>query len=649
MSKFLRKYKVWILAVGGSLLMIAWLFPQAMQQFGSMQLSSTAARWDGGKLTVEDFQNAQQEIAALSETSPVLLMALGLSDGQRMNENAVDHWMLLSREAERQGFVGGVSDGRGLIEDLATQLFNRAQMEAQMRGQPAPQLAEVRQLVDNNRIAAGGGRPEKWIDTTLAKASGVLRMMQAGRSLGTVISAKESTLFAWELFDAAVADLVIVPASSVASELPAPDEARLAAHFEQYKNVSAGTGEMGFGYKREAAVRVEWITVARQAITDAMIADPIEVNKFWRQNKASFGDNYSEVKGAVEAQFKRDQAEKRIEAVKNAIDRQKMRLYGPLENEGRYKKLPADWLQRAPSLEVFMEGARAALDLPAAPGMIFATPADSTFRTANELRQLPGIGMTGGRVGEASFMSFAQAAAQVRELGVNDQLHGAQLGTIMGPVVDVTGMSQNEYYFRVVEARPEGPPASIDEVLERVKADVADKDGFELLKNQAGAYRERLIAKGVGDFTSIPGVRAALDTVVTRETMTPNDATMSFTLNEANTPAVREAVMKLVENWDPKADVASLGAGERSVVVPDPAARGLILAVVKARRPLTSEKLAEAQNEVQGRAFQKLTGTAQGMDPFAFDPLRKRLNYKPVGAPQEPETAPAAEPKQAGQ
>lgn len=36
MLKFLRKYQAWIMAVGGSLLMIAFLLPQAIQRFGNM-------------------------------------------------------------------------------------------------------------------------------------------------------------------------------------------------------------------------------------------------------------------------------------------------------------------------------------------------------------------------------------------------------------------------------------------------------------------------------------------------------------------------------------------------------------------------------------------------------------------------------------
>ncbi len=637
MSKLLRKYKMWILAVGGSLLMIAWLFPQAMQQFGGVSLSSTVARYDGGKFTGQDFQDAQAEVRALTEI-PLMAAALGLTEGNSLRPDAVEYWMLLTTEAKRGGFVGGAEDGRALLDDVAEQFFNRQQMFGQQGD-----LASIRQRFDDSRRVAGAGRPEKWIDTVLAKAAGAMRMMSVGRTLGASISAKESQLFAWELYDAAVADLLLVPASAVSEELTPPDEARLAAHFERYKNTRPGdtsnNNPMGIGYKRPPAVRVEWVTVARQTIIDSMPADPVEVNKYWRQNRDKFGPEFASVKTAVEAEYKRVQGEKRLEAVRNAMDRQKLKLLGPLEPDGRYKKVPADWAKKAPSLDVLLEPARAALDLPTAAGLIFHTPADSIFRAQNDLRQLPGIGMATGRMGDAPFVTFAQAASEVRELGGGPALHGAQVGLLYGPLTDA--MQQNEFYFRVVEARPEGAPDSMAEVMDAMKADLTALDGFELLKSRAEAYRERLAAKGAGDLLSISGVRSSLDAVVRREYISADNPSQTFSLREADIPQVRAAIMDRVTDWDPKADVAALPATDRAVVVAEPSVRGLVLALIKARRPLTSEKLDASLNEVSGYAFQKLTGPSRGVDPYSFESLKARLKFRPLGA-EEP--APKAEP-----
>lgn len=626
MSKFLRKHKHWILVVGGCLLMVAWLFPQAMHQFGSVGLTSTIAHYKGGRLTGKDYQDAQQELKSLSEISPLLLMALGLYDGRGLTSSAVDHWLLLSKEAEMGGWVGGAADGVAMLDDLAVQV-QAFQARQGVFGSKPPELSAVRQQLELGRHRAMAGHTEKWADHLLAKAAGTVRMMGAARSLGISFSGKESAFFAWELFDAAVADLVLVPASAVASELTPPDDARIAAHFEKYKEVRPGTGEMGIGYLREPAVKVEWITVARQAVIDSMPADAIDVNKYWRQNKAQFGENYSEVKAAVETEFKRQHGEKLLEKAREAVARQVLKASAGVETHGKYKKLPEDWASKMPTMESLAEAARTALDLPAAAGMVIANPTDHRYRTMAELRELPGIGTATGRINDAQFISFAQAAVEVRELG-SDSLHATQVGVLYGPVRDA--LAQNDYYFRVLEARPASAPDSVADVIDKVKSDIADMDGYEVLKQQADAYRQRLAAKGVGDMTAIPGVRTALDAVVRREYMTGSSPNQQVSIREADTPEVREAVMTVAEKWDPKADVSAIPTMDRTVAVPVPSARALVLGLAKARRPLTVEKLAESDNQVVGYARQRVLGAASGVDPYSFEAVKARMQFEPV-------------------
>lgn len=645
MSKFLRKYKQWILVVGGCLLMVAWLFPQALQQFGSMGFSTTIARYEGGKLTGKDYYDAQQEIRAITEITPLLPMALGLSDGRSLNGNAVEHWLLLVKEAQKGGWIGGPGDGQALLDEMAPAVAQRQQMF----GVSGLTLEQVKAQLEQSRLRAMAGHTEKWADTTLARAAGVLRMVSATRSMGISLSGKESALFAWELYDAAVTDLALVPASAVAAEVTAPDDARLNAHFEKFKSVRAGTGEFGVGYLRDPAVKVEWLSLARQAVIDSMTADPIEVNKFWRQNKARFGENFTEVKASVEAEYKRQAGEKLLEKAREAITRHTLKASAGVETDGKYKKLPADWSSKMPSLESYAEAARAALDLPGGAGMVIVNATDHRFRSMSELRELAGIGTSGGRIGDAQYVVFPQAAVEVRELSAGPMLHHTQVGVLHGPLMDP--MQSNEYYFRVVESRPESAPESLAEVMDKVKADIAAMDGFEVLKNQADAYKQRLAAKGMSDVLTIPGVRTALDAVVRREYITESDQNTPLSIREMDTKAVREAIMNLAEAWDPKADVAAMPAADRCVAVPDPASKSLVLGLVKARRPLTTERLASSDNEVQGYARQRVLSASRGVDPFSFEAVSARMGYKPVAAQkpsEEPKTdTPAPEPSSA--
>lgn len=633
MSKFLRKYKQWILVVGGCLLMVAWLFPQALQQFGSMGFSSTMARYNGGKLTGKDYVDAQQELRALTEVTPLLPMALGLSDGRSLSPNAVEHWMLLVKEAEEGGWIGGPGDGQALLEEIAPAVHQRQTMF----GARGLTLEQVKAQLEQSRIRAMAGHTEKWADTMLARAAGVLRMVSSTRSLGIGLSGQESALFAWELFDAAVADLVLVPASAVASEITPADDAQIAAHFEKYKSTRPGTGEFGIGYLRDPAVKVEWITLARQAVIDSMTADPIEVNKFWRQNKAQFPGEFSAVKAAVETEFKRQAGEKVLEKAREAITRQTLKSSAGVETDGRYKKLPADWATRMPTLESYAEAARAALDIPGAAGMVIANPSDGRFRSMAELRELTGIGTSGGRLGDSQYVVFPQAATEVREMHASPTLHATQVGVLFGPLLDPMG--SNEYYFRVTQARPESAPDSLAEVLDKVKTDIADLAGYEVLKSQADAYKQRLAAKGIADIITITGVRTALDAVVRREFISEGDQNTPVSLREVDTKELRDAVMNLAQQWDPKADVAALPASDRAVAAPVPASKSLVLGLIKARRPLTQEKLVSSESQVQGYARQRVLGGSRDIDPFSFEAVSARMGYKPTRA-HEAENAP---------
>ena len=66
MLKLLRKYDKWILAIGGSLLMVVFLLPQALTEFGANPRKATAAVIDGrGKITEGDLMEARQELSKL--------------------------------------------------------------------------------------------------------------------------------------------------------------------------------------------------------------------------------------------------------------------------------------------------------------------------------------------------------------------------------------------------------------------------------------------------------------------------------------------------------------------------------------------------------------------------------------------------------
>ena len=119
MLKFLRKYDKWILAVGGSLLMVVFLLPQAMQQLGGDPRDQVIASYANGSITLRERYDAQQDVETLKRLHPSIpYLLLGLDP----NGNEAVHWLLMAEEARRAGFIAGPEDGAQFMELAAREL-----------------------------------------------------------------------------------------------------------------------------------------------------------------------------------------------------------------------------------------------------------------------------------------------------------------------------------------------------------------------------------------------------------------------------------------------------------------------------------------------------------------------------------------------
>ncbi|MFB3139019.1 MAG: hypothetical protein ACE10B_07350, partial [Phycisphaerales bacterium] len=115
MFKFLRKYNKYILAVGGTLLMITFLIPVAFESLLPVAGQRRAAWAQVGpdsqeKVTVADLAQIQQELQVLQALPP--LRGVGTIDQP-------EHWYLLVREAESAGLIGGTSSAAGIGQQIA--------------------------------------------------------------------------------------------------------------------------------------------------------------------------------------------------------------------------------------------------------------------------------------------------------------------------------------------------------------------------------------------------------------------------------------------------------------------------------------------------------------------------------------------------
>lgn len=655
MLKFLRKYNKVMMVVFGCFLMVVFLMPGALNQIGRGQLRQTVARLEGKPVRISDIQAAQRELQLVATILPDMvapatrdvlpgpLSVFGI--------RGVEHWMLLVHEARALGLVGGPRDGQAFLRryaDAVNDLYAASLMQRFGSVELAQQIAGSSYEAALNRYnalrveAINKGNPESVVDGTLAKMAGVLRLADLYGGIGS-ISRAESVMLGRDILTTAVADVVILPAK------PAPesewnfDEEAMAAHFEKYKDKRGSDDPFGIGYLRPDAVKLEWIAVRRQVLVDALRSrmDPIAVNKLYRQNQAKYGADFNAAKSRVEEDFLNAELKQMYDRASESIKTQIFRSVMSLPSDGQYKVLPPDWAQIMPPMAQLAASLTELLtqDLEvAAEPVIVMQPADwLTFEALGSQPDADGlsdIGQASLRVNESLSVSLAQLVMNTRELAPDSALH-IQQGMIYGPLTDP---QNNLYYVRILDTRPEGPPADLAEVADAVRRDMALLAAYERISGELETYRAKVVAAGgVGPLmTEVPDATTILDVLVSRSSVSRDEgAPPSEALSLIDKEVFRTAVADRIASWDPKADISTVDADQRAVAVAVPEAKGAVVAFIKGFRPLTAEQLRENGSLILSRARQA-DRERQTQSPLSFEAMVERHRFEVIEARSSP-------------
>lgn len=592
MLKFFRRYNKAILMVGGSILMVLFLLPTTATQVGRGTFSATAAYLDGKRIKVADFVEAKEDLDLLEKLVPELLAAL------RIETNRPDHWVLLVHEAMQAGLVAGPRDAReGLPPELADAL----------------------------RVAGGrGAGHESPGERAVARMKGVMRLVDSYNA-ASLYSAQEALRIGKSMFDTATVGVVTVSAETLSADLPVPDEERLLAHFEKYRDVEPASDPHRIGYRRPSAVRIEWFSLNRRSIEAACTPDPVEVNTHWRRNQAKFPGEFSAVRAQVEQDLRRQQVDQVMARAADVIRRELFRSTAGLPSDGNYKVLPDDWASRMPAIGSLAQQAEDEIrkQLPSVGVATTVAADDGVWRSSADLARLPGIGATFIRFGAGNFLPFGQYLMMARELG-GLALVGVQAGMVHGPLEDAFG---SHYYVRILDARRASPTPSLDDVRDAAVRDLKMLDALERLGGEADVYRVRAVADGLqklGESVNVP-VRWTVQ-VTEREVRGSQGGAIDPYLDS---PVLREPVMSAARRMDPLAPPEATDADARTVAVVVPPARGLVIAQVQRFRPMTVEKYRQNLKEIHAAAARELGGQ-RAIDSLSFKNLVARHAYKPV-------------------
>lgn len=608
MLKVIRKYNKFILVVGGSLLMVAFLMPQAIQQIGKARMGKSIGSMDGHKITVAQYDLAVREVrgmdAFFGAADSFIPFALDV-------ENRVEHWLLLTTEAKHAGLVAGAAEGETLLPILAQDFVRNAYRQryrenanAFMQAFPEQvqeQVTQFHQMLSMAKTqAAGSARmtPAQF-NEALAKLRGVVRLMNAYQQAER-LSDQQTLTIAGRLADSVLIDAVWLNARDLSDKDLEPSPADLQAHFERFRDLRPGEGEFGLGYKLPPRVKLEWIELSRPAMEEAVKISLVDADKFWKQNRDRFPGEFVDEREKVEAELRKVEVDQVMKTAESVIRSAILTTLRPLETDGVYRVLPDNWADIKPDYITLAEQIvstvqdRHSITLPL-PGVYVR---DSKWFDGAMLAQLPGIGRATIKF-ERQQASFPQMIMQVPEL-VGETVFGVQLGV---PAADLpaVGPDGSRYYFTPLAAAPESVPDSIGDLLnpERLTNDWRALKQYEAFTASADQTAATVAESGLEAFAKGFGTRPVKDAegaigpdkvLVQKNARVLENRTMSLRNLEQQAEVI-EGVRAKARGIDPMTPIDDVALTDRVVVVAVPGRLGVLVAQINGVEPLTRETL----------------------------------------------------------
>jgi hypothetical protein len=461
MNKFLRRYSKWILAVFGSLLLVVFLAPTAVQEFADARARGSLVWASVGPEAEELGPDVQLEAATELNILEPLIRPLPFLGEIREPE----HWYLLVREARMAGLV----PTRGSIE------MN-------------PQLAE--------QIFVRVGRNQR-TERALAGLQGVLRLIDRWQR-GATMSDRRMQASARELFHELSARVMAIEADP--DMAPMPEESAILAHFETYRDIEPGSGEGPgrFGYRLPNRFTIELLHVPAEAI-DRLVEsegslEERALTRHWVRHAEDRGFPPFELGAEVPDVVRTDLLEELESARRDAIEkwivgRQLELTRGLAGDELGFSMLPEDWPTRRLDLASLVD--RLPQEFPGLDGVRYLREDARMLRIEDlaEDRFVPAATTDryGAPQGLASLVSVAKEFGGDGRVPVQAGLAGPILRTPDGGIV----------VFRIIAADAARAPRELAEVREDVVTDLRRLAAWDALLGEQQAIERDAETRGL--------------------------------------------------------------------------------------------------------------------------------------------------------
>ncbi len=660
MLKFIRKYQLLILVVGGSLLMVVFLLQPVLTRMAPNPGNRTAAEigLTGTKVSGSDLSQASNEVRAVGALLPLLLQANTVGIGLDANErNWDDHWLLLAREAEQGGFVAGPQDGLDWIPELASLIaLQQADLEMQQRRfqSQADYIArrgELEQALTAQFARAANQIPPSFRMTqeefgmALAKARGIRRMLNAyGRAPKP--SRQQAIAQTRDARDAVQFDFVRIPATILNDEETEPTDVELSEFFERYRENEPDDNDFGLSYVLPPRMKYAVLELSRSAIMTALIPDRIELNKRWRADRETYPGEFSEEMPRVDAAWRAERADDLMidaDQILRAEVRRALRAYP--EKDGVYEipagEIAVDFEQVAQAIaDEMQERSNVIIPLPT------VRIVTDEWQTSMDLRMTRGLGQAMYRVANRQY-----SAAFLPELLDPDQeedLLPAQVGV---PIVEVAAedFTGTRYYVTALDHRSRSAAESLDEAgRDNVITDWRTLNAYQQLLERKSEILD--VARQTGGLTAVVELLepedetadqpAARTLNVNRAARAVRDQLANTFDASLNTPEVREAIRTAAAQIDPLTDPQMLDRETSIMVLELPAAMSLVAIEIVAPRPLTENDyrvFAPFVIPTETDAWMREDPEFAESFPFTFEALKAKYQYRVLATDDEDE------------
>lgn len=642
MFKLLRQYNQWILVVGGTLLLVAFLMPSAIQSC-AQQSAVSGAPWatygDGRELTGHDLDRARKELAIVdllrqnsSGTDPI--SAIGAHEDPA-------HWWMLSEEAARAGLVGGPGEGEAVLSAVAA---NNTAL-----GTPTTTDTVIRNLM----VASGSNRD--FVLETTAKWRGAVRLISLNQSVDR-ISDKRLEQFVARGVLGMSGDIVVLDArtnATIPTGLPADAslDAKLEEQLKKFadKPAPARKGKESFGYRLPDRVKLEWMSIPKSAVESTVLNSPelqsLALRKRFAQDPAKYGadpatsPSFSAFESTVRTRTVEELTTAKLEEIAKFASDQLGLAQRSLKRRNSYFELPEDWSAQLPPFGALASSIAEEFGI-AAPEV--KTSGDAPI-TIEAVQQLEGLSRAGTqRFG--NMMRATQLIAGAKELS-NPNIAAPIQARVAGPAL--TDPAGDVYLFRITEAMPSVPATDLAAVRDTVLADVMSLERFQWLQQNEAALAQQANAEGLRALAEKYGSKVDFATQIRQY----DPQFMSFGARFPSSIPGLEGDSDVIAQLVDKAsvlpltvDLATIPAENRTFVVSSPDSLSLVVMQVSELFPVSRETMTGLIAEPGiARAVRDPADGNLVAEMFTFDALASRLNFKRVRT--EGEEDPDAKPE----